>query len=318
MLNKTLERLGWQAVPFCNKKSTFWKKGIMRTRTRRQDLSAKIVLHHIQGDLGGKQGLINFATKVTKSPVCLWWASPITTSCTWKRINKWDAERVPGSEGSRRGFSAKIITFPIWAPSWALKGAGRDKLGRRRRSKITKKLLETNHSGEIVLQVEIAGYARDAKNYTDREYVELGELVADMSEAIAEETGKPFRPKALETVRVDDPMSRSKKAACRADWIKWETGDWDLATHSQVPNNDHGDSNFDLVRICDLANIELGKRKGAPEPFVAKGAPKPAKAAKKPQKAAGGDTVDSLLAETATYTGKVQANLVKLKKQIGE
>ena len=270
MLNATLEKLGWEAHPYRKPASTssYTRYGIAKTKTRRQDLPPMIVLHMTQGGTGwGKAGLIAFATSETGSPVMCWFVSSTTTSCTYNKVDKWDAERVIGSEGTRTGYSAKIFTLPITAPSWGMKGAGRNKLGRKRRSKITKLLLETNHSGRLVVQVEIVGFARDCKNFTDKEYTELAEMLADLAAAIEAETGEPFELKPCIAPRVDDPASRSKKAACRVPWDKWEMRDWNVCMHSNAPENNHGDAGLlDVVRLCREANEIVAERKGTPAP----------------------------------------------------
>ena len=289
MLNKTLDRLGWESHPFANRAASYFRNKIALTRTRRQDLEPKVILHLTQGGTGwGKQGLINFATLQTKSAVCLWFASKITTSYQYRKIAAFDYVRIEGTEGSRAGYEAKVITTPITAPSYSVKGAGRDKLGRRRRSKITKLLLETNHSGRLVVAIEIVGFARDAKNYTDAEYQELGEVLADIAEAISEEIGKEWLPRALAgAIRVDDPASRGKKAACRFDWKTWEVGNWNTCMHSNVPNNDHGDCGLlDVDRICRIATEILAQRKGKTTKPAKKAARSPKTASKSTQEAA--------------------------------
>ena len=187
-LNKTLEKRGWKSVPFANKKAGYYKRNVANKRTRRQDLEAKFIFHFTQGGTGWQEsGLIRFATKDTKLAGCLWFASKITTSCTYKKIAPFDYVRVKGSEGSRAGYAAKIITVPITAVSYFMKGIPK-KFGRTRISKITGKPLESNHNGKLVVQVEIVGFSRDAVNFTDAEYEELGELLADAAEAMSEET----------------------------------------------------------------------------------------------------------------------------------
>ena len=288
-LNKTLAKRGWKSFPFANKAASYWKRNVAKTRTRRQDLEPKVIVHFSQGGTRWQEsGLVTFATKQTKAAVCLWFASPITTSCQYRKIAAFDYVRVEGSEGSREGYSAKIITTPITAPSYGMKGVPR-KLGRIRRSKITKLPLETNHNGRLVVQIEIIGFSRDAANFTDEEYQELGAVLADIAEAISEEIGKEWLPRSLPgAIRVPDPQSRGQKAACRFDEKTWELGDWNTAMHCNAIFNDHGDAGIlDIARICRIAIAELAKRKGT--------APKPAKKAARSTKTASKPSQEELI-----------------------
>lgn len=275
-------------------------------------LKPKILYHGIEGVFSAEQTLLNFATKETKLPCHFWYADRDTTRWQYEDY-RGSKRRVLDNSGNpiavRKGYERMLQTLPLDVIAWSARSA---------RGAV-------NFGGELVLALEDMMWAGDAGLMTEDELFRRGLVLKSISLGIMRFTDEDFVPTEFYNVGKPWPKSKGKyngQRIKRADYLN-DTflAGRNILPHAVLPRpNSHGDvADLALGTICEIARHELDQKPltAAVKAAPVKTAVKPAsKAAKKPPKAAQSDTA-ALLKETATYTGKVSANIVKLQKQIG-